>query len=230
MKRFDPSRWQFPLTCGLIGLNSLVFLGLNGSSALLLVLMGSPWSNLIPDWAYAPVHLYLEGALMPSRVMAGEWWRCWGAIFLHAGLFHLMANMLALWIMGRLVERVLGAPRYLAVYLLTGVGSMVWVALWAKWHHTLDQVTVGASGAIMGLLGFLLAIALLDWQRLPSASRGKRLRSLLMIVLLQSLFDLITPKVSMTGHLSGLALGLGIGVLLASYRRLSWPKVPGSQI
>ncbi|MEO1005048.1 MAG: rhomboid family intramembrane serine protease, partial [Cyanobacteria bacterium J06638_38] len=67
-------------------------------------------------------YLALErlGALIPEKVVAGEWWRLIGANFLHYGSFHLATNMLSLFFVGRLIELSLGAKYYLTIYLFSG--------------------------------------------------------------------------------------------------------------
>ncbi len=215
------SSWrQFPGTWGLILINCGVFLlmegaiyGLLGLHGVVLAFFDLDWPSLANlDWV---AMAFENGSLMPIEVLwRGQWWRCWTAIFLHAGLFHLVSNMVALWILGRLVERYLGTLRYLAAYFLMGVGSMVGVTLVALRQGNLLQTTVGASGAIMGLLGLLAMLCAWDWGRWKTPIALRRLRSLVLIMVMQVAFDQVVPMVSVSGHLSGLGLGLGLGGLL----------------
>lgn len=218
-------RQRFWGTWGLVGINCGVFLFLEGW--LLYGWTMVDWGmqrlgdRMLPDlsgfllrYASWVMLVVLNGSLEPSSVLMGEWWRCWTAIFLHAGWFHLFSNMVALWILGRLVERYLGTMRYLAAYLLTGVGSMVAVTLVALWLNKLSEVTVGASGGIMGLLGVLLMLCVWDWWRVRSPISMRRVRSLVLVLVAQLLVDQLMPRVSVVGHLSGLGLGILVGALL----------------
>jgi rhomboid protease GluP len=159
--------------------------------------------------------LYQLGALVPAVVFAGEWWRLLTATFLHYGVAHLLMNMIGLYFLGTIAEASLGSKKFLVAYFFSGVGSMLVVSLIAVRLGSSDQIVVGASGAIMGLLGAIGAILLQGWYREKARIAAKRLRTVLFIIGLQIVFDLATPQVSFVGHLSGLGLGFLVGSLLA---------------
>src|SRR6478672_11635646 len=189
-------------TYALIGLNLLVF-------GLEILLGGSENSDT----------LYHLGALVPTVAWKGEWWRLLNATFLHFGFLHLSMNMLGLYFLGAFVELTLGIWRYLVIYFFSGIGSMLVVTLTAIAVHARDDILVGASGAIMGLIGATGAILFWGWRREKSHVAAQRLRTVLFIVGLQVVFDLNTPQVSFLGHLSGTILGFLVGsVLIYNYR------------
>ncbi|WP_019501220.1 rhomboid family intramembrane serine protease [Pseudanabaena sp. PCC 6802] len=159
--------------------------------------------------------LYRLGALVPTVILQGEWWRLLSATFLHFGYLHLALNMLGLYYLGIFVELKLGIWRYLATYLFCGVGSMLVVTILAIAQNVTGQITVGASGAIMGMVGVTGAILFQAWRREKSRFAAQRLRTIIAIVCLQMFFDLTTPNVSAIGHTSGLTLGFLIGMFLA---------------
>lgn len=157
--------------------------------------------------------LYRLGALIPVEVLAGAWWRLLASIFLHFGFLHLLMNMLGLYFLGRFVEFSLGVPRYLLCYFTAGVGSMLAVSVLAVMGYSKAEFVVGASGAIMGLVGVTTAIMLRGWQR-GSRTALKHLRQILFIIALQMVFDLTTPQISFIGHTAGVIIGFLVGSLL----------------
>ena len=162
------------------------------------------------------------GALEPGLVIDfGQWHLLLTSMFLHAGTLHLTMNMMGLYFFGNIVEAALGRGRYLLLYFISGTGSMLTLVGLVIVNHLPVQITVvGASGAIMGLLGAIGAILLWDWRREKSHLAAKRLRTVLFIVGLQTVFDLVTPQVSLESHLSGLI----IGFLFSNLLLLVWPK------
>ncbi len=157
--------------------------------------------------------LHQLGGLFPPAVRAGQWWRLFAPLFLHFGLAHLAMNLFALWVLGPFVELALGARRFLFVYLISGVGSMALVMALASGQHG-QQLTVGASGCIMCLVGATGALMLRGWLREKASSAKRRLIVVVMILLMQSLFDLVVPQVSMTAHLSGAFIGFAVTLFL----------------
>ena len=160
-----------------------------------------------------PETLYRMGALYPPAVRAGEWWRLGTAMFLHFGALHLAMNMLALWWLGPFMESALGFRRFVAVYLIAGIGSMMVVMLFSFGPNG-EQILVGASGCIMGLVGATGALMLRGWRRDGAQSAKRRLASMLLIVMMQCIFDSVVPQVSMTAHLSGALIGFAITLML----------------
>ncbi|NJN31745.1 MAG: rhomboid family intramembrane serine protease [Synechococcales cyanobacterium RM1_1_8] len=128
----QPQRRWPSATWVLIGLNLLVFAsqyGAIGLSAFLDQIYNFNGSydvvavaNLLIVYATGVVRY---GPLVPAEVLAGQWWRLISAVFLHAGLVHIAANMLGLFYYGNFVEAKLGTPKFLLIYTLTGIGSMV---------------------------------------------------------------------------------------------------------
>ncbi len=169
--------------------------------------------------------LYRLGALVPQSVWEGEWWRLVAATFLHYGTVHVAVNMLGLYVLGRLVEFNLGIGRYLLVYAIAGCGSMfVFTVLVMTLAADSWQIVVGASGAIMGLIGAIAAILLRGWQMEKARIAAKRLQMVLLIIVVQVAFDLSVPEVCFVCHASGLVLGflatlLLLGVPLPKWRR-----------
>ena len=94
-----------------------------------------------------------QWGMYPAAVsIGGEWWRLFTAAFLHGGLLHIGFNMLVLWLVGRPLESVLGHTRFVILYLLSALGGSV-----ASYTFSpLNTVSVGASGAIFGLMAALL--------------------------------------------------------------------------
>lgn len=155
------------------------------------------------------------GALVPEKVLAGEWWRLIGANFLHYGSFHLATNMLSLFFIGRLIELSLGAKYYLTIYLFSGIGSMLTFTLLSFRLGLSNAFLVGASAAIMGLIGAILAISLQVWLRKRhSATARRRLQQIIFIIILQFIFDNIIPQVSFHAHLFGFIIGFLISSVL----------------
>ncbi|MEO5720008.1 MAG: rhomboid family intramembrane serine protease [Chthoniobacterales bacterium] len=157
--------------------------------------------------------LHRLGALEPSAVLARhEYWRLGAALFLHYGVLHLFVNSYALYVLGPTLESSLGSFRFAVCYLVAGLGSSAGVvALW-RLGWTRADLLVGASGAVMGIVGAWAGL-LLRHHRLPMARR--RLVTIGAIVVMQTFFDFLTPQISMAAHLCGLVSGLAIGLLLA---------------
>jgi rhomboid protease GluP len=189
-------------TLALISLNMLIF-GLQ------------LWQG---DTTQTEVLLHL-GALAVPNVLAGEWWRLITANLLHSGPLHLILNVLALLILGPFVEKALGIGRYLLIYWGAGVGSMGILTFLQATHLSELALVVGASACIMGLLGATAAILLHIWRQSHSPLALRRLRFILLIILLQTIFDLSVPQISVMGHLSGLVIGFGLGALLTQSRK-----------
>jgi rhomboid protease GluP len=198
---FAPKRSGIsPAVLAFITLNTLMFLGE--------ILYGGPTNSLT---------LHRLGALEPYAVLArGEYWRLFAALFLHYGALHLLFNCYALYILGPPLENVIGSVRFAISYLLAGLGSSIGVVVLWRFNWTQADFLVGASGSVMGIVGAWAGVLLRN-RHVPSARR--RLKSIGLIIALQTAFDLYTPQVSMAAHLCGLITGIALGLLLAPDRR-----------
>jgi rhomboid protease GluP len=161
--------------------------------------------------------LHLLGALEPDAVVVRhEYWRLLTALFLHYGPLHILFNLYALYLLGPELERMIGSFKFLISYLISGLGSSAGVVLLHTLKWTEADLLVGASGCVMGVIGVSAGL-LLRHRRSPFA--GRRLRNIIVIVALQTAFDLTTPQVSLAAHLSGFLTGVLLGVILAGQRQ-----------
>lgn len=161
--------------------------------------------------------LHFLGALEPEAVIYGhEYWRLLTALFLHYGPLHILFNLYALYILGPELERLIGSFKFVISYLIAGLGSSAGVVLLHALRWTNADQLVGASGCVMGVIGVSAGL-LLRHRQTPLA--GRRLRNIILIVALQTAFDLSSPQVSLSAHLSGFLTGVLIGVILAAKRR-----------
>jgi membrane associated rhomboid family serine protease len=171
------------LTYVLIGINVLVALGaiLGGASA---TGGGIAGSSLLQD-----------GAVSRAEIADGEYWRLITAGFLHAGFFHLLFNMLSLYILGGLLEPAVGRLRFGLIYFVSLLaGSFGALVL------TPDAPTVGASGAIFGLMG---ATAIVMRNRGMSVMES----GLGIWIVLNLVITFSVPNISVGGHIGGLVGG-----------------------
>lgn len=138
--------------------------------------------------------LFQQWGLWPTAVAGGELWRLFTSGFLHFGPIHLAFNMIALWIIGRDLELVLGWARFLVVYLVSLLGGSMVVFLF----ENETTMTAGASGAVFGLMGGL-AVVLVRLRRRPGP--------VLTIIALNVFLSIVIPGLSLLGHLGGLLFG-----------------------
>jgi rhomboid protease GluP len=173
--------------------------------------------EILSGGATNPVTLDHLGALEPDAVLVRhEYWRLLTALFLHYGVLHIAFNLYALYLLGPALEQMIGSFKFLLSYLISGLGSSAGVVLLRMLHLTKADQLVGASGCVMGVIGVSAGL-LLRHRQSPLA--GRRLRNILVIVALQTVFDLTTPQVSLGAHLSGFTTGLVVGIILAARRR-----------
>jgi membrane associated rhomboid family serine protease len=152
------------------------------------------------------------GAMVPSLVAQGEYWRLVTAMFLHIGIPHLLLNSLGLYIFGSLIEQVLGTVRFLAIYLVAG-----FVASVASFTFGSPvALAAGASGAIFGLLGSWLAFNLR--RRSLSLARAN-IQGALVLIALNVVFGLSVPGIDNLAHLGGLVAGVAAGFLVEGVGR-----------
>jgi rhomboid protease GluP len=149
--------------------------------------------------------LYAHGALCKLCVLEDhQWWRIVTSAFLHGGIPHIALNMFALLQIGTFVESLLGSWRMLAIYLVAMVGGGLGVVYFGPG----DSVTVGASGAIFGLFGALLAIGV------RMGPRGKALISQTVpVVAINLVFTFAVPFISKEAHIGGLVCGFLAGLV-----------------
>jgi len=139
----------------------------------------------------------------------GEWWRLLTATFLHWNLLHIALNMWALWNAGRLVERLYGSAPFAGIYLASGVIGNLASTVWNP-----ALTTAGASGAVFGVLGAMLACMLTD-RGLPQVVVKAHRWSTLGFVLLTLLLGVFAVGVDNAAHVGGLVTGFMLGWLLA---------------
>jgi rhomboid protease GluP len=155
------------------------------------------------------------GGLYPELLARHQYWRLLTANFLHYGWQHILFNMLALLILGPFVEESLGVVGFLIVYFFAGVGAMAGVLVLQHLRLIQTDALVGASGAIMGLVGAAGAVLLRLWRRHRAMDVRQRLLRIVWIVILQVIFDALTPMVSSSAHLVGLGCGFFMGLILS---------------
>jgi len=147
-----------------------------------------------------------HGALYGPAVDHGEWWRVFTAAFVHGNFFHVASNMFALYQVGTYVETVFGRTRYIVIYVLAILGSG-----YAVYHFSYAIPTIGASGAIFGLFGAILAAGL----KMGPAGRALIQQTAPIIVLNLILgFTVFSGIVSNAGHIGGLVSGVFAGYVL----------------
>ena len=117
------------------------------------------------------------GANFGPLTVGGQWWRLLTCVFLHGGLLHIAFNMWCLWDLGRLAESVYGHWTFAIVYLICGLSASIGSVLWNP-----AVLSVGASGAIFGIAGALIASFYLGEFSLPRAAVTGMLRSVVMFV------------------------------------------------
>lgn len=154
--------------------------------------------------------LMLAGAIVPSAIAAGQWWRLFTSGFLHFNFMHILFNSYALFQAGIFVEYVYGTPRYAIIYLAALLGGGV-----AAYLSTIGtaQITAGASGAIMGVFG---AIAVLAF-KLPPLRRELFQAAIVPIVLTLG-YGLFNAGISNAGHIGGLVTGIIMAWLITPER------------
>jgi membrane associated rhomboid family serine protease len=148
-----------------------------------------------------------DGSIYGPAIADGEWWRIVTGAFLHAGLIHIAFNMYLLWILGGALERYAGAARFLAIYFV----ALLWGSAGALVVSP-DSRTVGASGAVFGLMA---ALFLLERQK-GIALLGGSVGALLAINLV---FTFVFPGVSIGGHVGGILGGLAAAFVLSGFGR-----------
>lgn len=154
------------------------------------------------------------GALEPILVQQGQAWRCITANFLHYGVGHFSINMLGLLFLGAIAEQNFGSIRFLLLYVGSGCGSMALITLWFLSTNQTQEILVGASASIMGLIGAMGSQYLQDWWQFRSRFAAQRLIFLVMIIGLQFYLDVQIPQVSIVSHGLGMAIGFLLGLML----------------
>jgi rhomboid protease GluP len=150
------------------------------------------------------------GANFGPYTLSGEWWRLLTYMFLHGGAMHIFFNMWCLWDLGRLCESLYGRWTFAAIYLITGVaGGLASIA----WNPRV--LSVGASGAVFGLAGALIASFYLGEFSLPRAAISGTLRSLVIFAVFNLGFGQLFGGIDNACHIGGLVSGLILGALIA---------------
>lgn len=188
------------VTPAIIALNALVFIAM--------VVKGvSPSSPSSLD-------LFTWGATYGPATVGGQWWRLVSSAFVHVGLLHIALNMYVLWRAGALAERLFGSGAFFALYLFAAIGGSLVSLLWSPL-----AVSAGASGAIFGVYGAILAFSRVAKDAWPAEAVAGLQKGAAGFVIYNVMFGLVMPNVSNSAHLGGLATGLIAGWLIAPEMR-----------
>lgn len=202
---------------------------------ILVLISGACFAAMV--WAGGPIHwpsareMVHWGANDGGRlILRHEYWRLLACVFLHGGILHLIVNMWGLLMIGPLVERIHGHLAFGVIYLASGIGGAI-----ASAATPPIRVSVGASGAICGVLGGLLAFLVRHHRAIPRTVLAHLTRNLTLVVALMAVLGVLVANMAVLGaavadidqaaHLGGLATGFVCGFLLIG----PWPVPPGSR-
>jgi rhomboid protease GluP len=167
----------------------------------------------------------LGAIVQPYVVQDGEYWRLLTAMFLHGDgtiqgdVLHLGMNLYALWQLGRLYEMMFGTRRFVLIYFASGIAASITSLL----HNA--GASVGASGAIFGILGaFIFSIRRSPRWRNERWARGV-VQQLMFWMIANIVIGFMIPQIDMAAHIGGLVTGLILGATLSQKK----PPVPPSQ-
>lgn len=180
----------------LIGLNVLVFLAMCTQGMNIL----APDGRFVLGW----------GSDFGPLTLGGQWWRTFTSLFVHFGLLHLGVNMWVLYQSGRIIERLFGSLRFLGLYVFSGLAGSLASLLW----HPLVN-SAGASGAIFGVLGGLLAFVVRPGNKVPRQLVNEHRNSTAAFVLYSLFYGFAHGGIDNAAHLGGLAGGFVMGLLLS---------------
>ena len=151
-------------------------------------------------WGFDVSTLILHGGQWTPAVHAGQWWRLGTSIFLHAGLWHIGFNVFALWQLGPAIEDLYGRGKMLFLFMATGIAASLVSDLF------INGVGIGASGAIMGLIGIAAG-----WGQRDGTTQGRLVRNRMIkwavYVMIFGFFIRANNVAHAVGFLSGGALG-----------------------
>lgn len=165
--------------------------------------------QLIPGLDVTGLLLFHVGYLFPDLSgLPFQPWRLITALLVHSGIWHIGLNMLALWMIGRSLEPMLGRWRFLALYVLGGLGGSVAVALISP-----QTATVGASGAVFSLFGALLVIGL---------HLGANMTGLFVLLGINLVIGFVPGfNIAWQAHVGGAAVGALVGLIVLRMRKRS---------
>lgn len=187
-----------------------VLLALNLLAYFIVGNSGAGWMSASPE------KLIGFGGNFSPYTTDGQWWRLLSCTFLHGGLVHLAFNMFALYSFGRLAERLYGTTLFAAIYLATGLAGSA-----ASLMTNPTVVSVGASGAIFGIMGLLVAFVARDRSFLPEASRRQLFINWAIFAAYAFSQGLGKTGIDNAAHFGGLISGLAIGFIIGTPIRLA---------
>jgi len=203
VQRVEPAPWlrqqssSMAVTQAIFGINVAVFIAMMLAGVSML---DNPAGQDLVRW----------GANFGPLTVSGQWWRLLTCVFIHGGLLHIAFNMWCLWDLGRLAESVYGHWTFGAVYLITGLAASLASLIWNP-----VILSVGASGAIFGIAGALIASFYLGEFSLPRAALSGMLRSVVVFVGYNLFFGAVIARTDNAAHIGGLLMGLLLGALIA---------------
>jgi len=153
-----------------------------------------------------PRILLIFGAQYGPLVVEGQWIRLITSMFVHGGFFHILLNMFALFYFGNVVEKVYGPYKYFSVFMISGIVGNILTHLIIP-----GSFSVGASGAIFGLVGLLFGAGFRN--DTPRILQGMTGTALLPIILINVIFGFTAQSINNFAHLGGLAAGFTFGWL-----------------
>ena len=164
---------------------------------------------------FSDVKLLEVGGLVHFNVVHGEWYRLISSMFLHFNFEHILMNMLSLFIFGKIVESIIGSWRMLIIYIISGLyGNFVSLSF------NTTTISVGASGAIFGLIGSIFVIMYLS-----KNFNKKMIGQLLIALVVLIVFSLFMSNINIMAHLGGFISGVLItliGYYFKTQRSLFW--------
>lgn len=163
--------------------------------------------------------LFYFGGKINQFIIAGEYWRLFTPIFLHADLTHLGSNMLSLAIFGSRVESLFGHRRFLLIYFIAGIAGTV-----ASFIFSINP-SLGASGAIFGIIGAFTLYLYTNRQNF--GGRGSAYFRDMLILIGINLFVSFRPGIDLWGHIGGLIGGAILGLVIAPHWRVELDPITG---
>ena len=203
VQRVEPPPWlrrqssSNVVTKAIFGINVAVFLGMLFAGVSIL---DNPSGLDLVHW----------GANFGPYTLGGQWWRLLTCVFVHGSLLHIAFNMWCLWDLGALAESLYGHWTFALVYLISGLGASLTSVMWNP-----NVLSVGASGAIFGIAGALIASFYLGEFSLPRVAISGTLRSVVIFVGYNLVFGAMVSHIDNAAHIGGLVSGLILGALIA---------------